>query len=133
MQLQLFDSDKNLVILQPSAAEETAQLQAVVATVAAQYGELDEVILNVPELDVSITQAALDDALATRANPQAPFALSLPHFYNIFRMLGSVGQEYPILVFDPAATLTRDTVGYLGDCFFAISRQIPERAAGGDA
>lgn len=133
MQLQLFDSDKNLVILQPSAPEEAAQLQAVVATVAAQYDELDEVILNVPELDVSTTQAALDDALAARANPQAPFALSLPHFYNIFRMLGSVGQEYPILVFDPAVTLTHDDVGHLGDCFLAISRQIPERTVGGDA
>lgn len=125
MKLQLFDSDKNLVILQPSAPEETAQLQAVVATVAAQYDALDETILNVPELDVSITQAALADALCARANPQAPFALSLPHFYNIFGMLGSVGQEYQILVFDPAVTLTHDDVGYLGDCFFAISRQIP--------
>lgn len=127
MQLQLFDSDKNLVILQPSSAEEAAQLQAVVAAVAAQYDQLDETILNVPELDVSITQAALADALSARTNPQAPFPLSLRHFYNIFRMLGSVGQEYQIMVFDPAVTVTHDDIGRLGDCFFAISRQIPER------
>lgn len=133
MQLQLFDSDKNLVILQPSSPEEPAQLQAVVAAVAAQYDQLDETILNVPELDVSITQAALADALSARASPQAPFPLSLPHFYNIFRMLGSVGQEYPILFIDPAAALTRRDVGRLGDCFLAISRQIPERMDGGDA
>lgn len=133
MQLQLFDSDKNLVILQPSAAEETAQLQAVVAAVAAQYGQLDEIILDVPELDVSVTQAALADALSARANPQASFPLSLRHFYNIFKILGSAEQEYQILAFDPAVTLTHKDVGRLDDCFFAISRQIPERTGGGGA
>ena len=66
-------------------------------------------------------------AAVSRTNPQAPFPLSLRHFYNIFRMLGSVGQEYQIMVFDPAVTVTHDDIGRLGDCFFAISRQIPER------
>ena len=127
MQLQLFDSDKNLVILQPSSPEEPAQLQAVVAAVAAQYDQLDATILNVPELDVSITQAALADALSARTSPQAPFPLSLRHFYNIFKILGSADQEYQILAFDTAVTLTHKDVVWLDDCFFAISRQIPER------
>ncbi len=125
MRLQLFDSDKKLFILQPDTPQEPVHLQAAVAAVAAQYDQLDEVILNVAELDVLITQAALEDALAARANPLAPFALPWVHFYNIFRILGSVGQEYPILAIDPSAGLTHDAVGHLDDCFYAISRQIP--------
>ncbi len=125
MRLQLFDSDKKIFILQPETPQEPVHLQAVVAAVAAQYDQLDEIILDVAELDVLITQAALEDALAARSDPQAPFALAWQHFYNIYRMLGSVVQEYPILAIDPAAALTRDAVGRLGDCFYAISRQVP--------
>ncbi|MDP2205254.1 MAG: hypothetical protein Q8K65_03005 [Alphaproteobacteria bacterium] len=113
--------------MQPADTGELTQLHAVVAVVAAQYDLLDETILDVPEADVSATLAALEDALAICNTPAVPFSLSTGHFYNIFKMLGSVGQEYPLLTIDPASGLTHEAVGRLGDRFLAISRQIPHR------
>lgn len=127
MELQLIDSNKNLLVLQPVDTEELTRLHAVVAAVAAQYDLLDEAILDVSEADVATTLAALEDALAICAKAAAPLSLSTGHFYNIFKMLCSVGQEYPLLTIHPTSGLTREGVGRLGDDFLAISRQIPER------
>ena len=126
MKLQRYDLERNFVVIQPANPQEIKALRAVVAVVAAQYDDLDEVILNVAPDDVMRVMAALDDALEQDGDMTASLTLDMRHVYYIFRMLGSVGQEYPILPGLAAEGITRDLVGALDDAFYKISRQIPE-------